>query len=340
MPRHALHASLIIVLLATCGLACEGTELPKDDVAVSPDQGSPDMGVGLDQSLPDQSLPDLAADQATDSPVPDAAPSLKVAAVQYCTEDLALVAGCSDSLCAVEQLVKQAAQQGAQLVVLPWVDLGQTVAELAPVVNVSNAQNLPAGLIKSHATIADDQNVTLVFHVVVQEGAGSAAKMYSAVIVADKNGTIIARHYKFELYGPDVGTLTPGASLATSFFDTSAGKVGLLMGADVQCIVLNMVAQNNCTTHAVSMLQSFAAQSPDIVVNVNYWFAKGDSDPIWNILNVAAKVATTYGAWMVEANHTNETLGYGGGIWDSSGTAVHTGQSATPTIFYADIPGK
>jgi hypothetical protein len=54
-------------------------------------------------------------------------------------------------------------------------------------------------------------------------------------------------------------------------------------------------------------------------------------------LNVQETVAKEGQVWLVAAN-TTEGSGYGGGIYDPSGTPVEQVQSRTPAIVYAELP--
>jgi predicted amidohydrolase len=151
---------------------------------------------------------------------------------------------------------------------------------------------------------------------------------------------VIARHDKFQLYGTEnKHGYTPGSSVVNSVFDTAAGKVALLAGMDVGCIIKKNIVGISCTQHGVDMLKDLSAQKPDIVLFAAAWEAAGTNNPVWKIVNIGEQIATDFGVWTVLAN-TTKSPGQGGGIWKPGGTPVDTVQGTTPTIVYGEIPLK
>ena len=151
-------------------------------------------------------------------------------------------------------------------------------------------------ILQAMSTLAAAENVTVVFTLVTQEG--TPPQMHQTVVAIDETGKVIALHYKFQLHSTEA-QLVPGNSVATSCFDTPAGKVCMIDGADVQCVVTGMTTNTFCTTHAISMLTALQAQQPRIVAFTNWWTASGAGNPVWQVLNVNKKLATDWNVWLV-----------------------------------------
>jgi hypothetical protein len=272
-----------------------------------------------------------------------------VAAIQYGTGDYLVPreARCSDELCGLSHYIKQAAARGARLVVTPEYALGgyQKVYEPAPRPGDRPATDprFSGGdtpIIRTLARLADDNDIYLVFNVATAEGTGSAARRYNTSVAIDPAGKVVGRHYKFQLFGSEPKSLTAGASLETSFFETPVGKVGMMICADAQCIVYGMQPshgdnQATCSAHAVDLLKEyFNLHSPRVVAFSALWTVGSGT---WGSLNVQQTVARTGGVWLLGAN-TTKGAGYGGGIWDDRGQRVQAVQSLVPAILTTEIP--
>jgi len=280
-------------------------------------------------------LPPVSPD--TKGPIADLPPltSYKVAAIQY-DGDYATVAGCSDDLCGITSYVKEAKKSGALLVVAAEGAISQKTYETSP-----NLGDHPGGdsrwsegtIIKTMSKLADDENLTLVFHLRVLEGSTK----YSASIAVDPTGEVIARHYKFDLYTGE--TVTPGTSVDKSFFETPAGKAGMLICADVECLVTGLKPTENCAATSPDILKAFAAQKPSIVVFSTAWTIPGDESWPWSIKAVLKNIATSFQSYVVAANSTHGG-GPGGGVYKPDGTAITSDFSGKPMVLYAELPLK
>jgi len=326
--------AMALMLLAGCD-----TKLEADpDVLVS-DQG-------VDQIAPDQGGgPDLTV---ADGPLPTA---YKVAALQYNETDQSSVSACTsatDGTCGVVHFVKEAAQQGAKLVVVP-----SYATYPSPLLYVASPEALPAvgdapltdsrwpadTLVHTMAQTAVDEQITLAFTAVTAEGNAPNQSIRNTVLVVDTNGKVLAVHNVFQYMSGSEPWATEGTSLATSFYDSPIGKVGLLANADVQCIVTGMIVTTDCTQHARDMLLAFTQEKPDVVLLLTKWI--GAASPKWQALAVFSTVATAgLDAWVIAANQRQEPWGNGGGMWRPDGTEERTVKSAVPTVVYADLPLK
>jgi len=309
-------------LWALAGCPAGSDTEPGTDASVAGDQGQKDAAVP--DALKEPDLPPMT--------------SYKVAAIQYAEGQHGQVQGCTDDVCALSKLAEQAAKAGARLVVTPEYSTGQEFPEPAPKVGdnpVTDARWHKTSVVKALAKVADDLNITLVFHVITDEGD----KLFGTGLAVDRYGVVVARHYKFQLYGEK--SLTPGANLDTSFFDTPAGKAGILICADVQCAVVGGVYEPTCTASALGLLKAFIAQKPDLVVFSSHWMVgptnAGGSN--WWPINVQKTMAKTAKAYLVGAN-VSEGPGAGGGIINPDGTVIASVTSTKPEIIYGDLPLK
>jgi len=313
MTRTTLR--LCLTLGCLLALSCSGGDSEKDGgPAPRPDKGTPDK-----------------------STTPDVRPAgiYRVAAVQYSSGQYGKVDGCTSDICALTKLTEQAAGQGAQLVVTPEYATDQGLSEPAPKVGDtpgSDGKWKEGSIAKTYAKLADKLDIISVFNLITEDQAG---KLYNTDVAVGPDGKVLARHYKFELFGGESSLLTPGPDIATSFFDTPVGKAGLLICADAQCIVTNLQASPDCSSHAITLLKEYFAKKPKMVVFSAAWTIGGTG--IWAAMNVQQKVAKDGNVWFVGANNIAGD-GRGGGIWKPGGEQLKTTQSATPTVVMGDIP--
>lgn len=290
-----------------------------------------------DAAAPDQKVAD------TQPAGPDIRPAgvYRVAAVQYSSgtyTDAQFNGECKDDVCALTRLMERAAAQGAQLVVTPEYATDQTESEAGPKVGdnpVSDDARWPAGsILKAYAKAADRLDLTAVVNLITEDAAG---KLYNTNVAIGPDGKVLARHYKFQLFGGEGSQLTPGHDVTSSFFDTPVGKAGLMICADAQCLVTNLKTSPDCAQESVGLIQSFYAQHPALVAFSAYWTVGGTS--IWAALNVQQKVAKDMNVWLVGANNISGQ-GRGGGIWKPGGEVLETYQQAAPHVVIGDIPLK
>ena len=277
-------------------------------------------------------LPEDGGSQPPDS-VP--ATTLKVAAIQYTSFDYILVSGCFDDVCGLTHYIRQAASQGAKVVVTPEYFQGKSGSDPAPAVGdspVKDARWKKGTAIHDLAALADELEITLVFSLTTETGG----KKYNTALAVGRDGKVLARHYKFQLFGTEVSTYTAGDSVLQSFFHTPAGLAGMMICADAQCMVTGLTTSADCTGHAVKMTQDYFAKKPRLVLFSSFW-SVGPKNPTWWSLAVQKKVARDGKVWLIAAN-TTKGDGKGGGIWKPDGTALETTDEVKPSIVYGDIP--
>jgi predicted amidohydrolase len=310
----------------------------------SPDeQGESDGGTVVTDLGPGQ--PDQAVD-----PEPELEPitALKVAAVQYSQGDYSHAAkGCNDDVCALSAYIRAAARKKARIVVLPEGAADQEYLELTPKVGDNPGEDpkwKESPVLSTFSRLSDELNITVIVHLLTQDGLDESAKLFSTSVALDRYGKAVAVHHKYELFGEK--GLTPGTNINTSFFDTPAGKAGLLICADVHCIVTKyQKGENICLTQQqVAMTQAFLNQKPDVIFFSAMWFIPWYQDG-WGSIPVQETVAKNTLTYLVAANNT-QSEGYGGGIYGPDGEPlVLDGKEAlvhdtTPTIVYAELPLK
>ena len=268
--------------------------------------------------------------------------SLKVGAVQYGGGTYTTVPSCFDDLCGLTHYIKEAAKNDALVVTTPEYALGayQKTYEPAPKIGdmpATAAAYKDTKITRALAKLADDENITLTFNVQTQDSAGK----YNTLIAVDDAGKVVAFHHKFQLFGNEAGALTPSKSNKESFFDTPAGKTGLLICADVQCIINGMNVNSDCTAHAKTMLMEyFNTYKPEVVLFSAYWtVGPTNGSKMWWALTVQETVAKQGKAWVVASNTTNGA-GKGGGIYKPGGAIVKQTEASTPSVIYAELPLK
>ncbi len=267
----------------------------------------------------------LAAGCAPQTDLSDTAAPLtdkvKVAAVQYDSGDHAAVDGtCAASAlpdaCAVGKLAAQAKAKGAMLVVTPEYGLGQKYYEPVPKLgeNPGTATTWSDGtLIKTFSKQAAALGVYIVIDLQTSRGTGKAK--HNTLVAFSPKGAVVGVHHKFELFASEAKSLTPGKEV--SVFDTPAGKVGLLICADIY---------GDLRLHH-KLTKTLKAR---VVAVSSLWTAAGGQR--WQ-----QSFAKNWGVYVVGSNTTGGA-GKGGGIYDPSGKALaeHTGGS--PAVVVAQIP--
>jgi predicted amidohydrolase len=304
--------SAAVLAIAAVGCSADGAAQP--DTALPPDSGAAAEARGRER----------------------VGPGYRVAAVQYGDGDFAKVGGCATDLCALARLVQQARQAGARLVVLPEYVGDQKAYEAVPGVGDRPASDArwPAG---SHAAtlakLADDEELTLLFQVLTADGA----KKFNTLVAADADGRVVARHHKFQLYKNEIGKLTPGDSLGSSFFDTPAGRLGLMVCADASCVAMKMVPLlDTCWESSVTLLKDYfsPAKRPALIALSSLWTSGA---ALIGALDTQRTLASYGQAYLIAAN-TTQGPGKGGGIYAPSGEPLVLDASGTPTALVAEVP--
>jgi predicted amidohydrolase len=269
--------------------------------------------------------------------------AITVAAVQYGPLSYQSVSGCTDVNCGLIHYVKEAAAQGATYIVTPEgvPDQGQ-YAVLAPATGDKPAVDpkWSSTVVGTWAQLASQLKVNLIFNVVTQVGSGSTAQIYNSHVAVDGTGTVIGVHHKFFPWGQT--GVTAGTSCCDTF-QTPAGKAGMLICADIQCVFkidLNQ-STSSCQSAPEKLLKAYGADnSIYITFFSSYWMATGSSSPWWKPVNAWAEFAKWSGTYMVAANTiSGSTLQYrGGGIFDPTGKMLAFHDLKTPGIAIATIP--
>ena len=297
----------------------KGTPPPKLDTGNPPpklDTGNPPPK--LDTGTP----PKL--DTGTPPPPKDTGPppkAYKVAAVQYGSGYAASVSpGCASSAtpnaCALKVMVGQAKQAGAYFVVLPEYALGKDQVYYEPVPKIGENPGAnpswPASLfIKQFSQAAKQHNVYLIFNVATY----SASKVYHNTVIAfNPGGGVVGVHHKFNLFGNEQASLTPGNNV--SVFNTPLGKMGMLICADIY-------GSSGLRNTLKNQLQA------RVVTISSYW-------TVANSVNWYKDYTSKWGVYGIVAN-TTHSPGMGGGVY-KSGQPLAQKIQAQPSIVYATIP--
>lgn len=249
--------------------------------------------------------------------------AMKVAAVQYSEGYYAKVdPACSSDknpdLCAIQKLIAKAQAQGAVLVVTPENEVGQKYQELDPSIG-----DLPATspdwsdghVIKALSKQAIQQKVYVVVHLQTKKGTSK----YSTQVAFDPSGKVVGKHHKFELYGGEKGYYTPGKNVDLSWFNSPAGKVGMLICADIY----GDLRMNDKLTRVLGTR----------VVTFSTWWTVAEATR-W-----PASYAKNWGVYVVAANRI-DSAGKGGGIFDPEGKALVKHTASDPGVVIAEIPAS
>jgi predicted amidohydrolase len=250
---------------------------------------------------------------------------MKVAAVQYSEGyynkvDPACGSDENPDLCAINKLIAKAQAQGAALVVTPENEVGQKYLEDDPQIG-----DLPATsstwsddeIIKVLSKQAIQQKLYIVSHLQTLTGTGSNVTKYSTQVAFDPSGKVVGKHHKFELYGGEKDVYTPGKSVDLSWFNSPAGKVGMLICADTYG---DLRMHDKLTRVLGARLVAFSS-----------WWTVAEATR-W-----PASYAKNWGVYVVAANRVSGS-GKGGGIFDPAGKALVKHTSSDPGVIIAEIP--
>jgi predicted amidohydrolase len=229
-----------------------------------------------------------------------------VAAVIYLDGSARAVSpDCDGPACAVEVLVRRAADRGARLVVTPEYALPQEAPEAVP--QVGAVPTTP--LLARFAATADEIDAYVVVQLLTR--AGDAR--HNSQVALDPDGRVAAVHHKVELYGSENERLTPGDGPTT--FDTPFGRVGLLVCADLYADPALHVALRDAGV--------------DVVAVSERWTVAGA--PRW-----PEAFARDWGMAVVSANSASGSAA-GGGVYGPSGAL---GQRHDTGLVVATLPSS
>ena len=253
------------------------------------------------------------------------AKAYKVAAVQYGSGYASSIApGCASNAkpnaCALKAMTTAAVKAGAKFVVLPEYGLGkdQKYYEPAPTVgsNPGTSSAWPGTLlIKQFSQTARQHAIYLVFNIATYAGTKPNYNYYNTNIAFDPKGKVVARHFKFNLFGNETKSLTAGNNVTV--FDTPLGKMGLLICADIY--------------GSAALRGKLANQLKARVVAISsYWTVSG-------AVNWYTKYTGSWGVYTIVSN-TTHSPGMGGGIYNPAGQPMAQKIQQQPSIVYATIP--
>lgn len=275
-------------------------------------------------------------------PVKDSGPppppgAIKAAAIQYGSGLYSAAPGCSDDNCAVSYFIKQAAQQGATYVVVPEGGLDQKYYETYPTIGVKPHQSstwTSVMVMYKMAALADQLDITIIFNAYTAVGG----KYYNTFVAVNKDGAVVGLHHKYHLFANEGNTLTAGTTCVDSF-QTPAGKAGLLICADVQCIIYieHGVSKSSCSSSGLTLINQYFAAKPAMTFFSSFWMATGKTNPYWKATTMMSDFAKHSNAYFIGAN-TIYNAYHGGGVFKPDGTAIQTVDQTTPGIAYGTIP--
>jgi predicted amidohydrolase len=242
------------------------------------------------------------------------AATIQVAAVQFASGDARRIdARCakSDANCAIEALVRRAAQKGASLVVAPEYGLAQRFAEPSPKLGDTPRRAPGAPLLSRFASLSRELGIYLVIQLNTKQGD----KLHSTQVALDPDGRVVGVHYKFELYGAERFSHAAGDDVMA--FDTPFGRVGMLICADLYGDPrLHDKLSHELDVHIVALSSMWT------VPRATRWQAAFARD--WSV-------------YVVAANSTGGK-GHGGGVFDPRGRGVSVSETGEPTVTIASIP--
>jgi predicted amidohydrolase len=313
--RRVLLEALAIILVLAQGWPARARERSRAELHPSPRFAPPRR-----QTRPLHTAP----------PVGAARHPFRVAAIQYGSGDHARV-GAGGDVDAVESLVRRAHSSGARLVVTPEYAMGNTVEPVPRLHSNPGREASGAGdsAVRRFSALSRQLGIYLVTNVLTAKPAGrrpNQREYFNTQVAFDPRGEIVAVHNKFNLFAGENQVLTPGRSVST--FETPAGRVGMLICADIY-------ADYNGQHSDGGLLRRLVEQrSPRIVAFSSHWTV--DRPAHWNPINIQRKFARDACVYLVGAN-TTAGPGRGGGVFDPFGRPLDMRVSHEPSIVYADI---
>ncbi len=248
----------------------------------------------------DTSDPIVAAIAYTGNTAPDGSLDCEEAA----TTDL------EEELCEVEVLVRDAADQGAVLIVVSEGAFEKEEPEAMPRRGRTPDPEL-APVLTAMSDLAAELGVYLIvpMHTVSTEG-----QPFTSLIALSPKGRTAGIHHKVELYSAERDDYAPGTAFGT--FATPWGQVAMMLCSDL---------------YAEPELHEQATQHSkvDIIVLSSLWTAPGATS--WQ-----AALAHDWGVPVIAANGSGGE-GIGSGIYGSDGRSLASDESGLDAIILAPL---
>jgi len=258
-----------------------------------------------------------AADHAYDAE--DANDEAVVAAVAYTgntppdgnfeCEELAST-DIEEELCEVEILVREAADQGARIVVL-----SEGSFEIEDPEGLPRKGRLPdpelSPILAAMSNLAAELQLYLVVPIHTLDHSGQT---YTSLIAFGPRGRTVGVHHKIELYSTEHEEFLPGTRFGT--FETPWGRVAMMLCSDLYAepeLHLQMVARSKAKIVALSSLWT--------VEEATRW---------------QAAIAHDWGIHVIAANGAGGT-GKGSGIYKPDGTPLTSDDSGLDAVLVASL---
>jgi len=239
-------------------------------------------------------------------------PTVTVAAINYTgfpLEDDAPDPCGGDPACQVEMMVREAAERGAQLVVVSEYAFDGIDPEHDAWVGHRPLPNAP--LQYQFGKLAEELGIYLVVPLETYRGEAT----FMTQVAFDDDGVAVAKHHKMVLYGEEADHLTPGTTI--DVFESPFGRVGLLLCSDLYAD----------PEHHERMVREGGAR---MVALSSVWTAEG-------ALRWQAAFARDWDVTVVAANGAGAE-GRGGGIFSHRGKPLGVADTGYDEIVVRDVP--
>jgi predicted amidohydrolase len=173
---------------------------------------------------------------------------------------------------------------------------------------VSNAR---APLLTRFSGLARELGIYVALHLETKRDG----HLFNTLVALGPGGKVVGVHHKFELFGSERDTHTPGERVMA--FDTPFGRVGLLVCADVYG---DPRLHDELTGDVGARIVALSAR----------WTVSGATR--WQ-----AAFARDWGVYVVAAN-ASRGPGKGGGVFDPKGRALAIDEGGQATVTVASIP--
>jgi predicted amidohydrolase len=216
---------------------------------------------------------------------------VRVAAIQ-CPSEMGKTA---ENILNITKLVRQAAQLGAKIVVLPecsvqgyfepisetsWSSDGTNGKDVRPI-----AEPVPGPSTALFGRLADELNIYLCIGLV----EAATNRFYNSQVLLSPDGKLVAHHRKKALWTPgDSCWCTPG-DLPIQVVKTEFGNLGLMICFDFHALPPHL-----------------AKRQADIVLYSVGWY--GPNEKTWFSKSFPAKAVIPYGFHVIAANWTSSTV--------------------------------